>query len=141
MDIDDIETISALSVGALASELLHFSAFDNSLEKIGMIAPFLSYSDMAQAPDYKPSFIPSIVSGAIDKYDLPDLIALQNQKKVLIVNPLTPTGDIISKQGQLDELLEYPLQVFTNVGVPNKLQSVTGINNEDILNQLLSWLQ
>jgi hypothetical protein len=140
-EVDDIETMSALSVGALASELLHFSAFDNSLEKIGMVAPFLSYSDVAQAPDYKPSFIPSIVSGAIDKYDLPDLIALQNPKKVLIVNPLTPTGDIISEQGQLDKLLEYPQEVYTNKGVSTNLQSVTEVDDRKVLDQVLSWLK
>jgi len=140
-NIKDIESISALAVGALASELLHYSTFDNSLEKIAMIGPFLSYSDIAQAPDYKPSFIPSVVSGAIEKYDLPDLIAIQCPRKVLVVNPQTPTGVIISEQGQLDKLLEYPHRVFTNLGVPKKLQSVTGIDHHDILIQILSWLQ
>jgi hypothetical protein len=106
-----------------------------------MIGSFLSYSDIAQAPDYKPSFIPSVVSGAIEKYDLPDLIAIQCPRKVLVVNPQTPTGVIISEQGQLDKLLEYPHRVFTNLGVPKKLQSVTGIDHDDILIQILSWLQ
>ncbi len=140
-DITDIETISALSVGALASELLHFSTFDNSLAKIAIIAPFLSYSDIAQAPDYKPSFIPSIVSGAIDKYDLPDLIAAQSPKKVLIVNPLNPMGEIISDQNQLDKLLVYPQELFTNKGVSMNLQSSTELDDSELLDQVLSWLK
>lgn len=140
-DITDIETISALSVGALASELLHYSTFDNSLEKIGMIEPFLSYSDIAQAPDYRPSFIPSIVSGAIDKYDLPDLIAALSPKKVLILNPLMPSGEVIHDPAGLDRVLDYPQRVFAADGVSANLKSSIGMDNKEVMSQVYFWLQ
>ncbi len=139
--IDGIEAISALSVGTLGSELLHFAAFDKDVEKIAVIAPFLSFVDVAQEPEYKPSFMFSSVSGAIDKYYLPDLIASSSRKKVLIVNPLSPTGDKISEQGQIDKLLEYPQEVYTNEGASMNLQSVTAVADHKVLDQVLSWLK
>ena len=140
-EVDDIETISALSVGVMSSELLHLSVFDKSIKKIGLIRPFLSYAEIALAPEYRPAFITSVVAGALSAYDLPDLIASLSHSKVLIVNPLTPTGDIISEQDQVDKLLEYPQEVFIRKGGSVNLRSFTGVNDSEVLKHVLSWLK
>ena len=74
-DLPSIKTIHAVSLGALASELLHASFFETDIKKIALINPFLSYAELALVPDYKPSFITSVVAGAINSYDLPDIMA------------------------------------------------------------------
>ena len=101
-ELTKVESIYAISVGAMGSELLHLSAFEPGIEKICLMSPFLSYSEIALAPEYQPNFIPSIVSGAISEYDLQDLIAAWSPKKVLILNPVTPTGESASDHDQLN---------------------------------------
>jgi hypothetical protein len=59
------------------------------------------YSDVENSK-YKtsctPAFITSTVAGAIEKYDLPDLMAALCPRKLLIMNPLASDGSAISEK-------------------------------------------
>ena len=88
----EFEIITAIASGATCSELLHVAVFDSSIQKIALIQPFLSFAGIAHSREYSPSFIPSTVAGAIEKYDLPDLMAALSPRKLLIVNPLSGNG-------------------------------------------------
>jgi len=140
-ELTEIESIYAISIGAPGSELLHLSAFDPSIEKICLLNPFLSYSEIALAPEYKPNFIPSIVSGAISEYDLPDLIAALSPKKVLILNPVTPTGENTSDLNLLKKTLQYPLEIYKKGTAPTNLKLVTDSDDQEILEQLRRWIE
>ncbi len=74
-DFNEFETVSAIADGPVGSEILHAAVFDDAIEKVCLVRPFLSFADIALSREYSPAFIPSTVAGAIEKYDLPDLIA------------------------------------------------------------------
>jgi len=139
-DIGEFENISALATGATGSELLHAAAFDKSIQKLCLISPFLSFAEIALEPEYKPAFIPSIVAGAIEKYDLPDLMAALSPRKVLIVNPLSGNGDPAGDSEILGSLT-YPNIVFTQKGAKeNFAYSVVG-EGQAVYEQILKWLK
>ncbi len=91
-EVGDNETISAISTGACGSELLHAAVFNDNIQKVCLINPFVSFADIALSHEYTPAFIPSTVAGAIEKYDLSDLMAAICPRKLMIINPLKSDG-------------------------------------------------
>ena len=73
----DIATgrISSLARGGLYNTLLHAAAFEDTLSKLALINPLLSYESLVMHKYYRPEWIQSTVPGAITGYDLPDLAA------------------------------------------------------------------
>jgi cephalosporin-C deacetylase-like acetyl esterase len=139
-DIGEFEIISALASGATGSELLHAAVFNKSIQKLCLLQPFLSYAEIALEPEYKPAFIPSTVAGAIEKYDLPDLMAALCPRKLLIVNPLSGNGDSAVDSDILGSLT-YPNTVFTQKGAKeNFTYSVVG-EGQPVYEQILKWLK
>jgi len=139
-DIGEFKSISAIASGATGSELLHAALFDKSIQKICLIQPFLSFAGIALEPEYKPVFIPSTVAGAIEKYDLPDLMAALTPRKVLIINPLSGNGDPAAADKK-SCFLAYPNIVYTQKGVgKNFRHSVVG-DGEPVYDQIIQWLK
>lgn len=136
-DIKEINAISAISIGAVGSELLHAAVSEDAIQKVCMLEPFLSFSEIALTNDYAANFIPSTVGGAIEKYDLPDLIAAICPRKVLIVNPLSANGEYKTNT----EILSYPKQVYTQKGVGNRINYLTGQDVPIVNEQILEWLK
>jgi len=56
-DFEEFETISAIASGASGSELLHAAVFDSSIQKIGLLHPFMSFADIVLNRDYTPAFV------------------------------------------------------------------------------------
>ena len=110
-DLKEVETISALTIGAMGSEMLHAAAFDGRIGKLCMIQPFISYADIALSHHYSAVFIPSTVAGAIDKYDLLDLMASFCPRELLIINPQKSDGNLVEKV-ETDGLFAYPKRVY-----------------------------
>lgn len=137
----EYENFSVLSYGALGSELLHSAVFDDNIRKICLIQPFLSFAEIALSAEYEPEFIPSTVAGAIEKYDLIDLIAASCPKKVMILNPLTPGGDSISEVDIKEKMMKYPRDIYSLKGVSANLIIITGTEDGGSFKNLLSWLR
>ncbi len=139
-DIYDVETVSAIAVGATGSELLHAAAFDETIDEICLIKPFLSFADIALSPDYTPAFIPSIVAGAIEKYDLADLLAALSPRKTLIINPLASDGTptIASKKTCY---LTYPKIVYSQIGAKNNFKYLVVEDSQIAYQQVSDWLK
>ncbi len=114
-DLAEFETVSAIADGPVGSEILHAAVFDEAIEKVCLVKPFLSFADIALSREYSPAFIPSTVAGAIDKYDLPDLMAALCPRKVLILDPLSANGDPAGDD-EKSCYLSYPRIVFTQKG-------------------------
>ncbi len=139
-ELGEFETISALAIGAAGSELLHATLFDKTIQKICLVRPFLSFAEIALEPEYKPAMIPSTVAGAIEKYDLPDLLAALNPRKVLIVNPLSGNGNPSGDEEKFCTLT-YPKIVYTQKGVKEYFRYAVVGEGEPVYEQILEWLE
>lgn len=137
--LPDNKSISAISVGVLGSELLHAATFEKDIQNVCLMQPFLSYADIAMTHDYKPSFIHSIVAGAIEEYDLPDLMAGLCPRNLLIINPLSGDG-LIANDSEVRESIKFPHAVYSSKNVSENLGIFDGDNNEEILVQVLEWI-
>jgi len=136
----DMETITAISKGPVGSEILHAAVFDDAIKNVCLIEPFLSFADIALSRDYLPAYIPSTVAGAIDKYDLPDLMAVLSSRKVLIVNPLTANGVPAEDDDELCRLT-YPMIVFTQKGVKSNFKHTDVEEGQPVVEQIIQWLE
>jgi hypothetical protein len=139
-DINWVETLSAIAVGATGSELLHAAAFDETIDKVCFIEPFLSFADIALSPDYSPAFIPSSVAGAIEKYDLPDLLASLSPRKILIINPLASDGTP-ALESKRKCYKTYPTIVYTQKGVKNNFKHSVIKGAQLVNKQVIDWLK
>ncbi len=135
----DYYSISAVSVSGLGSELLHAAYFDKEIQKIGLIQPFLSFSGIALEHNYHAEFILSSVAGAIEEYDLPDVMAGLCPRKILIINPLSANGLVESKRKAKNKLL-YPLKVYSEKNVPENFDLISKIEDHEVYKQILIWL-
>ncbi len=133
-------TVSALAHGILGSVLLHAAVFEPEIKKIGLIRPFLSFEDIAITRDYKPAYIPSTVAGALNKYDLPDLIAVLCPRKVMVVNPVLADGSEAATF-KIKEQLTFPLKVFSSKNAGGNLIITNEKGVYELFNQLSDWLK
>jgi len=84
-DIDD-KNISAIARGKMCPSLLHAGAFEDTIGKIALIEPLISYRSIVMNRYYSTDFIPSMVAGALNAYDLPDISACIAPRKLLMAN-------------------------------------------------------
>lgn len=139
-DLPEYRSTTAVSVGVLGSELLHAAAFDPDIQKVCLVRPFMSYSNIALTRDYKPSYIHSVVPGAIAEYDLPDLMAYLSPRKILIINPLEANGKKASRR-KVEEEMAFPLKVYGKQKGTEGLTVESNLEDEDVTTQVLSWLK
>ena len=139
-DLKEFTEISAISIGPIGGELLHAAVFEPEIKRVGLINPLLSYADMATTRLYKPEYIPYIVAGAIEEYDLPDLLAFLNNRKLLVIDPVNADGKKSTKK-KLDKTYAFPKKVFNLSKNGNRFDLYLGGNKNEMLGQLLDWLQ
>jgi hypothetical protein len=138
-ELQGFSSVSALAIGSLGSELIHAAAFEPDIKKICLIRSFLSYGDIASTRFYKPDFIPFIVAGAINDYDLPDLMAALCPRKVLLIDPLSGDG-LIADKAKVNNILNFPSTVYSEEGSSQNLEMINTMDHELLLKKLLSWL-
>jgi dienelactone hydrolase len=138
-NLPDYNSISAISVGVLGSEILHAAVFDGTVQKVCLVQPFLSFADIALSHDYSPGYIPSTVAGAIEEYDLADLMAALCPRKLLIINPLLENGAIADEK-RVREGLAFPENVYTQKGVNENLSYICGEVNQLVFEYIQGWL-
>ncbi len=137
--LEDLEIVSAIASGACGSELLHAAVFDKRIQKIGLVNPFISFADIVLNRDYSPAFIPSTVAGAIEKYDLPDLMAAISPRKFLIINPQSENGDPAGDD-QKSCRLSYPRIIYNQKGVEDNFQHMVVDEGPPLNEQIIEWL-
>lgn len=139
-DLSDYGSISAISIGSIGSELLHAAAFNSDIKKICMIKPMLSYANIATTRYYKPEYVPFVVAGAINSYDLPDLVALSGNSKFLLIDPVNATGSIASKE-ELDRTYAFPDKALNSSGNDKRFMLDTNRAHTEMEKELLNWLR
>jgi hypothetical protein len=138
-DLKTYSYITACATGPLGSELLHAATFEPDINEICLVRSFLSYADIALTRFYKASYIPFTVAGAINDYDLTDLIAGLCPRKVLIVDPLSGDGKILHDE-KIEENIKFPSKVYHEKSVPENLNVINVEDNRQLLDHILSWL-
>ncbi len=138
--IGEFETVSAIALGVTGSELLHAAVFDKTIQKVCLIEPLVSYADVALSREYLPEFIPSTVAGAIEQYDLPDLIAALYPRKVLLVNPRLGNGTS-AEVGKKSCYLTYPKIVYTQKDVAHNFTHSFAGEEQLIYEKIIEWLK
>jgi hypothetical protein len=88
----DFRNISAVAYGETCSDLLHAAAFEDSISKIALWEPLISYSTIVMNQYYEPRFTHGAVAGALTAYDLPDLAACIAPREILLINPCDQRG-------------------------------------------------
>ncbi|MCK5730205.1 MAG: acetylxylan esterase [Draconibacterium sp.] len=139
-EINEVETISAISVGAIGSELLHASVFENAIQKVCLVKPFLSFADIALTREYAPAFIMSTVAGAIEKYDLTDLMAAVCPREMIIINPLEAGGELVMENKKSFNL-KFPQKVYTKKGAESNFTYLIEHQNQLVNEQIIKWLK
>jgi len=139
-DLKEFSNVSAISIGPLGSELLHAAVFDPDINRICLIMPFLSYSNIATTRFYKPDYIPFTVAGAIEDYDLPDLMANLCPRQMLIINPLSGDG-LMADETKAKNSFLFPFKVYSEKGVTGNLELINRVDKGVALDHLLSWLK
>jgi dienelactone hydrolase len=124
--------VTGISVGNFSAELLHLATFDSRVSSLALLDPLLTYRNLVQEQYYDPSETLHLVAGALQHYDLPDLMALQAPKKMLI-------GQIPGNEKIGSEIVEYLERTFTLLDKPDHL-SLAGIPENRWLPVLLDWL-
>lgn len=132
-----LEIVSAISRGVTSPDLIHAAVFCKDIDKIALLNSILSYTDIALTQEYKPAFIPDIVAGSIEEYDLPDLMAALNGRKLLLINPLRASGNVVN-EAEYQEMLAFPMQVFSE---RQKLLNfrIEVQDGAEVPDSLLSW--
>ena len=139
-DIDGFDNISAIATGPSGSELLHAAVFDETIQKVCLIKPFMSFADIGLSHEYTPAFIPSTVAGAIEKYDLPDLMAALCPRGLLIINPLGSNGSP-AEEDKKSCYLTYPNIVYSQKGAKNNFKHFIADDDNLINDAIINWLK
>ena len=138
-NLDGLSSVSAISVGVTGSEVLHSAVFENIIDRICLVQPFLSFADIALSPDYPPAFIPSCVAGALEAYDLADLMASLSPRKLLVINPLSGDGTMMEKK-RAEQYLAFPESVYARKGRSENFHFACGMETQQILKHIVAWL-
>jgi hypothetical protein len=139
-ELGEFEHISALAFGAVGSELLHAAVFNEDIKNVVLVQPFLSFAEIAESREYTPAIIPSTVAGAIEKYDLSDLMAALCPRNLLIINPLSVNGNPASDEKK-HCFLSYPRIVYTQEGVSERFEHVSAGKDQPLHRQIEKWLE
>ena len=139
-EVKGVHQISAIGFGTVCSDLLHAAVFDGSFHHIALYRPFLSFAEIASAPSYKTAFIPSTVAAAIERYDLPDLMALLHPSIILIIDALAADGSLAEEEA-VSKILTYPSRVFEENLVGGNLGHLRMKNGQKLGGRLLEWVE
>nr|WP_221307483.1 S9 family peptidase [Rhabdobacter roseus] len=90
--------LAVVAAGTFTSDLLHAATFDNPFDGIVLLRPLASYQSITEERLYKAKFAMSAVAGAMQAYDLPDLVAGFRQSKLLLVNPVDATDQELGQE-------------------------------------------
>ncbi|MGV3556618.1 acetylxylan esterase [Larkinella arboricola] len=99
----------AMAKNEMGSVLVHAAAFDHSIKRIALSESYISYHSIGANRFYKPSYVFSLVPGALQAYDLPDLLASLVPRKLLLINTTNGNGDKVEPAD-----MKADLEVVTN---------------------------
>ena len=120
--------------------MLHAAVFDGAIQNMCLVQPFISFADIALSHEYSATFIPSTVAGAIEKYDLADLMASFCPRKLLIINPQA-SNEILAGENEVNGLLAFPKDVYRRKGVDENFIYFSEKDGPSTHEIIIEWLK
>ncbi|MBB3841979.1 dienelactone hydrolase [Runella defluvii] len=124
-------TVTAVGVGTFVPDLLHAAVVTPSWSRVALIDGLGAYRSLTEHEQYLPRYIPSVVSGAILAYDLPDLVAALSPRRVGVSGMLNGAGQAL--------LLEELKKLYPTNATPLRLSTSAEAKNEGVA--LLEWIE
>jgi hypothetical protein len=124
----------------LSAVLLYAAAFDSTIRRVVLIEPPSSYLEIVMNNYYNPRFVHSLVPGALETYDLPDLAGSLAPRKLLIIDTKDGSGsntDNISINKDLDIIRT----IYHYRNADRFLNIVSLKKNETQYNFFIDWLK
>jgi len=124
-----------ISKGAFNSSLLHAATLGVDFEKMILMDPLLSFEALTRSKEYDPYYIPFTVAGALQHYDLPDLVACFAPKPIIIADGRGHLGKP-ADLGSITSMYEFAIQQYEGLNKAENF-SVTGALTDEGLLELL----
>jgi len=124
----EIHTIATAEMGPV---LLHAASFSDHIRNIILLRSPISYQSVVMNQYYKVHFS-CTVPGALQAYDLPDLIACIAPRKIAIVEPKDHMLETASEEIVRQELA-FPLSVYALRKAPDNIKIIFSCENMDSL--------
>jgi dienelactone hydrolase len=100
-------SISAVGVGTFVPDVLHATLLTPAIGRLALLNGLSTYRSLIEQEQYLPRYVPSVVAGAINRYDLPDLAAALAPRPVWLAGVVNGAGQPVSAS-ELERL--YPLK-------------------------------
>jgi hypothetical protein len=148
-DIDPSK-VGAVAIGGNCIPLIHAAAFDPSICSITLISPLVSFRSVVMNDRYRIGLTPREggnywhpheidfswgVGGALQGYDLPDLIGCIAPRKVMLADLRNQMLEPASQE-LINQELEFPRQAFLFLKVSANLKVENTYNNTG---SLVDW--
>jgi len=135
----DRDNIGAVAVGSLTIALLHAAALNESIKKIVLIEPLISYQAVVMNRNHnlEPG---ALIGSVLASYDLPDLAACLAPRKLMMVNCvdqlLKPAGVEL-----VDKSLEVARRAYTAQGITGNFTIQSTSPGQPLGDLIGSWLK
>ena len=135
-----ISEVYGLAKRELAPVLLHAAAFDRDIDRVALIESFSSYQSVALKRFYDPRLVYSLVPGALEAYDLPDLAGSIAPGKLLMAGVTDGAGnrnDGESIKRDLD-IIRFS---YHSSNADKQLKIEVSVSPDELHDLYLEWLQ
>ena len=133
-------TIFGVARGNMCPVLLHAAALDNSINRVALVEPMLSYRSIVMNPYYKPSFVLASIPGSLSIYDLPDLSACLAPRPLLMVNATDQNGHRATEKA-VNQEMGIVKTVFQKKNASEQLEITTLEAHETMDKLLTNWIK
>ena len=125
----DLNDITAVVTDEACSSYLHFAVYNKNIKKTVLLNPLISFEDLATTRDYKPGYLWTAVPEAIFHYDLSFLQSLMVPRELVIVNPVSAKGEMISS-GMNEGHLKFVQEAYSFLDMGKQLEIILSAKRE-----------
>ena len=124
------QDLVAVAYEAAATDLLMACALGASFEAVALYQPLTSMESVLNSRDYLVKYIPSLIPGAIQFFDFPDLINQFVPMNLFIANPRSANGTPMDRHSVEGLYKDYP----------GELKLLVDEEESHVDQSILSWL-
>jgi hypothetical protein len=135
-----INEVFGIARKELTPVLLHAAAFNQHIDRIALIEPYSSYRSIVMNRFYDPRFVYSMVPGALEAYDLPDLAASLAPRKLLMAGVTDGNSTNDDAEG-LNKDLDFIKTAYSCKNAGQKLNIITDTSSDKLSVQYLKWIK